>query len=179
MADSWTAAFEEAAASSDKADVLLETLEIHHPLIVDGSGVSAIRAVNDTVPHDFTLELEALLRGGQTVRFEAIPFEFTFPDFEEGKAPEAEVRVDNVRRELGPYLDGIEASRNPITVIYRCYLLSDKTKVAMGPFTFVMRQLAEEGASVSGSVTFANPQNLKFPRKVYTEEDFPALTQAS
>lgn len=179
MADPWDEAYEQFAAGVDRAVIQLETLEIHHPQIVDAQGQQAVRAVNDVVPHSLRLEDEAPLQGGSYVTFSPIPFEFEFPDFEEGKAPQAQVRIDNIREEVEKYLDGAELSNAPMTVIYRVYLSTNKGKVSHGPYTFIIREIVSEDTAISGRATFANPQNLKFPRKVYTQEEYPTLSQGS
>lgn len=179
MADPWDDAWERYAAGVDKAAVQLETLEIHHPDIIDDTGQTAIWAVNDVVPQRLRLEASAPRNPNQVVLFESIPFEFEFPDFAEGEAPQAQVRIGNIRKEVAKYLDGTELSNAPMEVIYRVYLSTDPNKVSLGPFKFIIREIVEEGDAVSGRASFANPQNLKFPRRVYTEDDFPALTQTS
>lgn len=179
MPDPWDEAYERYAAGVEKGYVLLETLEIHHSQIVDDQGQTAIRVVNDTVEHSLLLEGSAPRQAGQWVTFYPIPFEWEFPDFEEGRSPEAQVRVDNIRREIAKYLNGAELSNSPMQVIYRVYMSNDKSKVSHGPYSFIIREIAESGDSISGRATFANPQNLKFPRRVYEEDEFPTLTQTS
>jgi Domain of unknown function (DUF1833) len=179
MADPWLVAFEEAVGSRDKAEKAFETIELQHPSIQEEGFPVGVRMVNDVVNQDFTLEATASLNAGEVVTFTGIPFTFGFPDIEQGRAPESDVRISNARREVAKYLDAGELMAAPLVVIYRVYMLSAPTQVAMGPFRFLMREISEEGAAVSGRVTFANPQNLKFPRQTYNAQNFPALLQSS
>jgi hypothetical protein len=119
------------------------------------------------------------LQPGEAVTFTAIPFQFDFPSFEEGQAPEAKVTVDNIRREIDRYLDVAETMYTELVCIYRVYLSSDTTTVAFGPFRFVMREVVSSGTTVSGSVTVASTQNLKFLRRLYRSDEFPSLLAVS
>ncbi|MFC7399595.1 DUF1833 family protein [Chelatococcus sp. GCM10030263] len=179
MVDFWTPEFAINMASDDKTDVAMETLELHHPAFIEIGVLIAIRAVNQLKDKVLTLDLGAPLQPGQAVTFNAIPFMFDFPSFEEGRAPEATVTVDNIGREVDQYLDVAETMYTDLVCIYRVYMSSDPTTVAYGPFRFVMREVATTGASVSGSVTVATAQNLKYLRKLYTSNEYPSLLAAS
>jgi hypothetical protein len=179
MADFWTPEYAINMASDDKTDVAMETLELHHPAFVEDGQQIAVRAVNQLKDKVLTLDLGAPLQPGQAVTFTAIPFLFDFPSFEEGRAPEATVTVDNIGREIDKYLDAAETMYTELVCIYRVYMSSDPTTVAFGPFRFVMREVDTKGASVSGSVTVANAQNLKFLRRLYTSDQFSSLLAVS
>lgn len=179
MSDPWSEEYEIAIAANDKTVVALETIELHHSAIVENGRRGAVRAVNDTQDHIFRLEQDAPLDGGQDVEFTAIPFTWGHPSVAEGQAPQADLRVDNVERELEPYLDQIETSFEPIIVIYRVYLSNRGTVVDKGPFRFVLKEIATDNGSVSGKVEIASPQNLKFGTRVYSADEFASLIQTS
>lgn len=179
MADPWSPEYEIAIAANDKTVVALETLELHHSALVENGKRIAIRAVNDVRDWSFTLDADAPLDAGKSVPFTAIPFTWGHPSVAEGQAPQADVRVDNVERELEPYLNRIETSFEPIVVIYRVYLSNRGTVVDKGPFRFVMREIATDNGSVTGKVEIASPQNLKFGTRVYSADDFASLVAIS
>lgn len=178
MADPWTEAWEEAIAAGE-TQMPIETLELHHAAFVENGTQVAIRAVNNTEPLSFRLEGSAPLQGGQLVEWTPIPFTWSHPDFQEGTAPQASISVDNIAREVAKYLEAAESMQVPLTVIYRVYHLGHPDEVAFGPFKFIVREVQEVGAAITGRATFANPQNLKFPRKVFTQSEYPALSQTS
>lgn len=177
--DPWSAEFEINVASVNKRGVLLETLELHHSQFLEGGVRTAVRAVNDVKQWDFTLEAGAPVGGGSVVTFFPIPFTWEHPASEEGRAPQCTVRVDNIAHEISKYLDAAEATYEPIVLIYRVYLSNKPTSVDYGPFTFFLREVAEDGSDVSGSATFATPQNLMFGRRRFDPSFAPTLAQGS
>ena len=179
MPDPWSDDYEIAVAANDKNVQILETLELHHSAIEENGVRTAVRAVNDVKDWTFTLEGDAPLNGGQAVLFTAIPFTWGEPSIAEGQAPQADVRVDNVERELEPYLNAIETSFEPIVVIYRVFLSDRGHVVDRGPFRFVMKEIATDNGAVTGKVEIATPQNLKFGTRVYTADEFASLVQTS
>lgn len=180
MPDPFTAAWEEAVASNPKNIVQIETLELINPAFIDDvEGVTSIRCCNDLVDHNLRHESTAPMFPGQYKLYKALPFDITFPGFEEGKGPEATVRVDNIGWEVGQYLDEAEGLFQPITCLYRVYLSNAKGVVAFGPFKFIMRDVLEKGAAIEGKVTMANVQNLRFLRKTYSKKEYPSLQALS
>jgi hypothetical protein len=176
MTDPWTDAWEEAVASVPKNVIYHETLEMLNPAFVTLSGLDTIRVVNDVVPHDFTLEAGAPMFAGESKTFEAVPFKFGFPSIEEGKGPEAQIQVENLGGEVEQYLDAAESLFAPIVCIYRVYLSSDPTTVALGPFTFNMREVDSTGNLLTGKATMATVQNLRYLRKIFGPKEYPGLT---
>ena len=175
MVDFWTPEYAINIASNPKTDVQLVTVELLHPAF----GAQSVRVVNQLEDKTLRLEPGAPLNGGQDVVFKAVPFEIEWPGFEEGRPVEAVLRVDNIGREVSRYLDQAETMNATLTVIFRVYLASDPTTVAYGPFRMVMREITETGSSIEGRVTLANPQNLKFLRKVYSAQEYPSLLATS
>lgn len=179
MSDPWSPEYEIAVAANDKTVQILETLELHHSAFIEDGRRVAVRAVNDTRDWRFTLEGDAPLNAGEVVDFVAIPFSWGHPSVAEGQAPQADVRVDNVERELEPYMDAVETSFEPIVVIYRVYLSNRGSIVDKGPFRFVLKELATDNGAVAGKVEVASPQNLRFGTRVYSADHFSSLIQTS
>ena len=62
-----TQAWREAAVTVPKDDVMLATLELHHPAVVEAGEQVAVRVVRNTVDLALRLEVSAPLQSGQTV----------------------------------------------------------------------------------------------------------------
>jgi hypothetical protein len=176
MADPWTEAWEEAVASVPKNVIFHETLELQNPAFITLSGLDSVRVVNDVVGHDFTIEAGAPMWAGEVKDFIAVPFRFGFPSIEEGKGPECQIEVENLGGEVEQYLDDAETLFAPIVCIYRVYLSTDTTVVALGPFRFLMREVDSTGSVLTGKATMATVQNLRFLRKTFGPAEYPGLT---
>lgn len=176
MADPFTEAWQEAVASVPKTVILHETLELMNPAFIDATeGLTSIRCVNDVKEHTFTHEAGAPMFSGLAKLYQPIPFQFKFPDIEEGKGPESQIQVDNLAPEVSQYLDAAESLFAPIVCRYRVYMSSDPTTVALGPFQFILREIDESGNAIVGKATMASVQNLRFLRKVFGPKEYPGL----
>lgn len=176
MADPWTEAWEEAEASAPPGVQIYATLELQHPIFVEGSTPFAIRVVAGS-PNDelFTLEPGAILNGGQEVNFQAVPFFAERPQYEEGKTPESMITIDNVARILTPYLEDAVLTRADMTAIYREYRSDDRTEPCYGPVQFLVKNVKVTGTQVTGAARIDDLANRKFPNKVYTINEYPGL----
>ncbi len=176
MDDPWTEAWAEAEASAPPGVLIYCTLELRHPAFTDGVTPFAVRAVSGVHEDmDFTLEDEAVVDGGDTVTFKAVPFFADPPEFEEGKTPESQITIDNVARELIPYLEQAVLLRADLTATYREYRSDDLTGPCYGPVTFIVKQVKVTGTRVQGMARIDDLANRKFPNKVYTLDAFPGL----
>ena len=71
--------------------------------------------------------------------FAAIPFQAEYPEFAEGRVPEARIAIDNVARELLPHIERAMIYRADLIAIYREYRSDDVTVPCYGPVEFVIR----------------------------------------
>lgn len=176
MADPWTAAWEEANASVPPDVMLYFTLELQHLAFLEGETPIAIRAVTDVYEDmDFTIEDGAVMNGGETVTFKAIPFSAEMPEVAEKRMPECAITIDNVARELIPYLEEAVTMQADLVCLYREYRSDDVSEPCFGPVQFVMRGVEVNGATVRGMARIDDLANTKFPRRVYTIQEFAAL----
>lgn len=181
MTELWTPAWAEQQATP-RADVVeLWSVELFHPAFVDElmNGTS-IRCVSDNQDQMLPLEDSALRDPGQTVLFKAVPFEVPWPDAQEGQTPQVRIRIDNVGRELAPYLDAAVLVNAPVTIIFRCHLWSNggaSIVAAINPVTLVLRQVTVSEQFVEGTASPADLANLQFLRVIYDVQNYPALTQ--
>lgn len=182
MTNPWTEAWAEAQASAPANLVELFTLEMLHPSFVDVHGSpSPIRVVRDTQDHSLLLEASAPVGGGTSVLFTCVPFEVPWPEIEEGRVPELKIRVDNVGRELAPYVDAAILVQAPVTVIFRVYLWDSDTETAelgTDPISFSMREITVTETYVEGTASPADLANLQFLRLIYDVANFPTLSSS-
>lgn len=172
MAEPWTEAWQEANTTMPPDVELIPTVELIHPAF----GSDSIRAVAGyATDQSLTLEIGAPLNSGATVVFKAIPFKAEMPTFEEGKIPEIKITIDNVARELIPYLGSAVRMRADMLMLYREWRSDDLTSPCYGPTQFVLKRVTVNRTSVSGVARIDDLNNQKFPRLVYTLDKFPGL----
>lgn len=171
-------AWVEAAVTVPKDEVLLPTLEFHHPAFLENGILTAVRIVRNTADMDFRLEVGAPLNSGEVVQFQAVPFEIDTPRIGPLGA-QASLTIDNVNREIGKYLKAATEMNSPLIVIARGYAVSDPDTVGEGPYKLEMRNVTRVGSSLTGNLIIASPGELKFGRLVYGMTTFPALMAAS
>ncbi|WP_454917298.1 DUF1833 family protein [Xanthobacter sediminis] len=121
MATPWTDAFAEAEASVVVDALVWETLEFQHPAFLEDGVAIPLRFVLDVEPRTFGIEDGAVFDGGGTAPFLPLAFEADMPNFSEQQIPQCKVRIDNVARDLMPYLEEAVKVRADLKVIYRQY----------------------------------------------------------
>lgn len=175
----WTDAWAEAQASVPGDKVELLTLELLHPSFLTAGGQpDPLRAVRDTQDHVLTLEDTAPLDPGGSVNFTAIMFDMPWPEVEEGRVPSLQIKIDNIGREMVPYLKAAARLQTPITVILRSYIFDVPTSAAVlgaDPITFQLRNVTVNDTAVIGSASPADLANIRAFREVYDIERFPGL----
>lgn len=161
-----TAAIEEAYASAPADEIIYHTLEFSHP-----DFVAPIYVVRDRA--DLTATLED---GVTSVTFTAFAFDFHLPPLEQTASPEIVISIDNVGREIIPYLDAAAQSADLITVTYRPYLSSDLSAPQMDPpISLVVREVTADVFKVECRATFGDFANRRFPSESYDAHRFPGL----
>lgn len=174
---SMSLAIEEAYASNPIDELVLDTLEFHHPAFVDEFGVrTGVRIVRDSQAWEFKLEDSAPLSPGQYVEFSPVPFEFSPPGFEEGQVPTLQLTVSNISRIITRYLELAIAQTTPIEVYFRPYLSSDTSIPQINPVIVMkLTSVTATTMSITGTATLSDVHNWPFPAKKYTAERFPGL----
>lgn len=177
MADVWTDAWEEAEASVPPTVDIYHTLELQHAAFFDlETGPFSVRAVaGDYADQSFTLEDGAVLDGGATVVFSAIPFYSEFPEVSEGTTPTCKITIDCVGDELIPYLEAATLVRSDMIAIYRQYRSDDRTAPCYGPVQFNIKQATLKSSVIEGIAKIDDLANRKFPSRVYRLSEYPGL----
>ena len=170
-------AIREAYASAPSDDLLLETLELAHPAFTDDAGQpDSVRVVLAQDDQWLTLEPGAPVKGGQSVRWIAMAFELLRPETGPGGAPEMEVVLDGVSREIVQQLDAAMSEPQPIRVTYRAYLASDPSGPQNDPPLSLTLISVEAGVhQVRGRAALSNFANRAFPGVDFRASDHPAL----
>ena len=166
-----TNALAEAYASAPPTLVILHTIELWHP-----TWASAIRLVQDYADLTATLEADAPVDAGASVVFTGCPFRFSLPQIGEGRQ-ELSIQIDNVSQLLMPLLESADLTdETPITCRYRPYLSSDTTAPQMNPvLSLDVIRVSADVMQVTCSCAHADYLNRRFPRRLYTVEEFPGI----
>lgn len=163
-------ALKEAYASAPPDAIVLMTLELRHP-----SFDAPVRVVANTEDLTLTLEADAPADPSAGVLFVALPFALEAPAQEPDRLPEATVAIDNVSAEIGKALEAAVAARAPVDVTYREWLADDPSAPAFVLHGMTLARATATPTRVTGSLTFLDLVNLRFPRDDYTIERFPGL----
>ena len=175
---SQSAALAEAYASATATDPELITIALYHSAFRDDLGApTAIYCVNDWSQLKATIEPGAALHAGQEVTFAAIPFKFVRPEEADGGAPpEVTVEIDNVSREIIPYIKAAAMSGEPVLMTVRVYLASDTSAPhETPPMTLVLRNVTANSSTISARAGYGDIVNRRFPTKEYTGRTHPGL----
>lgn len=168
----------EAYALAPADDVIVPTLELRHPLFVDANGnADSAWLVANTEDIIARVEADAPVRGGQMVRFVAVPFQMSLTPIEIGATPEIEIKVDNAGRVLVESLDRAVTSVDQIKAVYRPYLLSDLTSGPQmsPPPVFTLSSVVVDLLAVTAKARTVIDLRGAFPRMLYTASNFPGL----
>ena len=175
--------WQEAMASAPANIVDKVLLEFIHPAFLSPAGDPvSIRAVDDTQDLAMTLEANAPLNAGQAVTFTAIPFVFQWPSQADGQASELTIRVDNIGREMMPYLDAATLTQAPLILIVRLVTVNTNTGiVTFGgvPYHLYLRDVKVTEMSVEGKASGADMANIQTMRLSYDTETYPGLAYAA
>lgn len=182
MIDPWTEAVREAYASAPTDVRILHTLELRHPTFLDDDGQpEAIRVVLEKAggrPGSISLRMEAdaPLNPSELVDFQKCGFSMTLPELAAGKLPEIEISVDNVTREIMPYLENAVSQRADMEVTYREWLAGDIEGPQYVLHGLTARRIKATTYRVTCTAGFADWLNKRYG-ELYTVTRFPGLSR--
>lgn len=152
-------------ASAPTGELILETLELAHPLFAQTHYVT-----NAAEP--FTATLETL----ETVTFETLPFAARQPNSDGTGNQELGLVIDNVDREIIEELErAIADPTQRIAVTYRAFASSDLTAPGSTPIALSISEVSAGLTTVEASASRADVLNRKFPAVLYEIGQFPGL----
>ena len=159
-----------------KTDVIAySTIEIRHPAFVDEDGnPTAIRAVRSHEDLHATLEADAPVNAGETVRWVAMAFDFTLPAVKAGEQSHLQLTVD-AHPEIVRRLEAAVEEGSPIDLTYREYLSDDLSAPELDPpLHMTLTNVTATKLAITGRAGFSDLKNRRFG-KLYTPDDFRAL----
>lgn len=175
MVTTWEAAWAEGEACAAPGVITYETLEFQHPAFLQDGVQIPLRFVLDVEERVLGIEAGAAFDGGEMATFRPLAFEADMPTFGEQQIPECKVRIDNVARDLMPYIEEAVKVRADLKVIYRQYVDDDVSEPVYGPVEFLLTKVSVKGTTVEGTATFTDLTNMKFPSRVFTRKEFSSL----
>ncbi len=146
----------QAALAQQTDEVFLVLLEVDHPNLM-----TPLRFVNDS--QDITSNMEL---------YTAFPFEVQLPDDQEGREPRAELRIDNVSREL---IDEIRSINDAFTVILSVILASSPNVIEWGPLEFISQGVVYDANQITFSIIYSVFAEEPFPYQVFDTINFPGM----
>jgi hypothetical protein len=172
-----TQALAEAYASQPDDELVVDTLELHHPAFIDEFGqLSTVRVVNNTQNLMLGLEPDAPLNGGEMVLFRGVPYQIKAPDILKDSVPQLPITIPIVNRDLVRYVEQAISMVNPIIVYWRSYLLSDPSLPQQDPPIIMELSTAEiANGMLTGTASLNDVHNWPFPGKKYTRDRFRNL----
>lgn len=169
-------AWAEAAASNRRNAQILATLEFLHPGIRDeADNLVTVRAVAARKPVMLRLEVDAPADGGSLVEFRPLGFRSAMPKREAGGAATCRISIDNIGRELWPYLEKAVSVQADATLILRHYLRADPETVVYGPIWFTVTQVTIANGVVEGECSVDTWSGIRVPSLKYTADVFGNL----
>jgi hypothetical protein len=167
-------ALAESYASATAGVPALQAIELIHPL-----WTTPARAVLDWTNHTLGLEADAPVDAGQMVEFIGMPFRYVLPKLSaEGQAPEpGRLEIDNVSLHIARLMLLAKNSTDPVTVIHRVYLASDKSAPHQLPVTKAqLSGIYVEAGVAGGVISSGDLNNRRFPVRYFNAQTHPTLT---
>lgn len=153
------AAIQEAYATAPEI-VVYHCLEFQHPLFAQ-----SIRVVQGF--EDIT---------AQGVLWQAMPFDLKPPDIHDQGPPMMTITLDNVSGAVVRAIESIIDSEEPVIVTYRAFLETDLTQPANGAgISLALTAIVATASQVTGTCTLAPMSNMRWPTKIYTDDEYPGL----
>lgn len=149
-------------ASAPSDEILLPTLEIQIP------GREPIRVVNG-------FEDQWLGVDGELVLFQACAMSIALPKKDTSGRQALTFGIGNVNGQLQEYIDAALEAGQPVPLIYREYLASDKSAPASRPHVLTMGGGVLEGDTAQFEAAYYDLLNAAWPRERYTAENAPGL----
>lgn len=145
-----------AMAAQETGEVVVVLLTITHPDLA-----VPLRVGSDAV--------DTVSRGQV---FTAYPFELRLPDERDDRPPRAELRLDNVHRDLGLALRQISS---PPSVTLEVVLASAPDQVELGPLALELTRAQWDALTVTGELGYDDPLNEPWPAGRYGPAEYPGL----
>lgn len=149
-------------ASAPTSEILFPTLEIQVP------GNEPIRLVNGYEDQNFGVD-------GFMRLFTACPISVALPKKDTSGRQKLTFGIGSTNGEIQRYVDDALESGNLVPLIYREYLLSDKSAPARKPYVMNMSGGSLEANIAKLEASYYDLLNAAWPRERYTAQNSPGL----
>lgn len=145
-------------------DIIIPTLEL------------ACEAWPDPVliTHGFS-DQTVTVEDGRTLTFLAAGVDISLPKKTNSGGQELNFAIDNITGEAQRKIDEALEAQARVTLIYREFLVSDKSTPAQVPYRFIVRSGQMVGTAVQISAGFFDAINTAWPRSRYTSIFAPGI----
>ncbi len=174
-----------AYASNPVNNIILETIEFHHPAFVDQQGINKpfrfVSSNSSITPVDCPLEAAAPVDAGKTVTFEPGPFAITPPSKTDNGYSDLQITLADVTMEVEEQLDNAVNSPGQLKTYYRLYVMDVDTGAITGPenvpFEWSLQGASCEDGVMTATATLVDIANKPFPYFLYTPAFAPGLVR--
>jgi len=111
----------------------------------------------------------------RTLTFIAAGIDVALPKRDNSGGQSLQFAIDGVMGEAQQRIDQALQAEEPITLIYRTYVASDKSAPAEAPYRFNVKAGSMQGISVNITAGFFDLINTRFPRDLYTLQFVPGV----
>lgn len=172
MNETMKAALVEAYATAPSNVVILNTLEIRHPMLPGG----IFRVCN---PVSITARLEVVPPATEGVLqvFTAAAFEMAMPSVDDSGLQQTSITLDDIDGLVMDFLTAAKAYRTPVQVIIRPYLSNDLLSGPQldPPLYLSLGTAVAQNGTVTMPASFVDLINAKFLTELYTSARFRSL----
>lgn len=169
--DPFTRAWAEQEATNPQG-IEFDTFEFRHSALNP-----SLWLVSDYVEQRFKLEANAPVQPNEWKNFKPCPMEAEIRVMDPEDMPQISLQVDNIGRELMPYLEEMTKSREALKLRYRGYLSTDPETVAYGPIELNMYKWSVTGSTLAGVTMFLPIHKMIIPTLRYDRIKFKALSK--
>lgn len=150
-------------ACTGEAFIIL--LSIEHPNLAQPARIS-----NDPTQLLPVAQVRGTISNGE--EFIYLPFEFLFPNQEADTSPVAQIRIDNISREISTIIDSLSS---PPTIQIQVVLSSTPDIVELELLDFKLRRTEWNILTVTGDITVEHFEQEPFPAGRFNPSGFPGL----
>lgn len=146
-------------------EVFIILLSIEHPSLTPPARIS-----NDPTQLLPIAQVRGTISNGDEYVY--LPFEFIFPNQESDTSPIAQLRIDNISREISTIIDSISS---PPTIQIQVVLSSTPDIVELELRDFKLQKTESNILTVTGDITVEHFEQEPFPAGRFNPSGFPGL----
>lgn len=146
------------ALAQETAEVYLVLVEINHPTLM-----TPLRFVNNNT---------SIVSNMNT--YNPYAFEMRMPDDQEDKEPTAELRIDNVDRQL---MDEVRSINGELSMTVSVVLESSPDTIEWGPLDFDVRGVSYDANVITFRLSYSTFIREPFPYLAFDTTNFPGMFQ--